>query len=136
MATKLGTSKADSFTGTKLKDQLFGQGGNDKLVGGGGDDVLVGGKGNDNLTGGAGSDTFVFSKGDGKDTITDFSVKADILQIAKGVNGIKTVADVVKNATTSGKDVVIDLGGGNKITLKDVKLSDFKKDPGDHIVVN
>ena len=36
-----------------------------------GDDYLEGGAGNDYLNGGAGNDTYVFSKGDGKDTIYD-----------------------------------------------------------------
>jgi Ca2+-binding RTX toxin-like protein len=133
MATKMGTNKGETLTGTKFADKLWGKGGNDKLLGQGGDDKLDGGKGNDTLTGGTGKDTFVFSKGDGKDVITDFNVKQDILSIAKGTNGIKTVKDVLKNADQKGKDVIIDLGHGNKITLKDVKLADFKKNPGDHI---
>lgn len=136
MVTKVGSAKADTIGGSKFKDQLFGQGGNDKLKGFAGADVLVGGKGNDVLTGGVGKDTFVFSKGDGKDVITDFDVKKDILEIAKGTNGIKKAADVLKHASQHGKDVVIDLGGGNKITLKDVKLGDLKKHPGDHFDIS
>jgi Ca2+-binding RTX toxin-like protein len=138
MATKLGNAKNNKLDGTSLKDQLFGQSGNDTLKGLSGNDVLVGGKGNDILAGGKGNDTFVFAKGDGKDTVTDFNVKQDILQIAYGTNNIKTVAGVVKHAESAnkGKDTVIDLGGGNKITLKDVALKDFIKDPSGHIVVN
>ncbi|MFT6023639.1 MAG: hypothetical protein ACI9PY_001756 [Ascidiaceihabitans sp.] len=37
------------------------------------DDTLTGGTGNDTLTGGAGDDVFVYSMGDGDDTITDFN---------------------------------------------------------------
>lgn len=141
MATKVGSdTKGDKLLGTKLKDQLFGQGGNDKLDGGKGDDVVVGGQGSDSLTGGKGADTFVFGKDDFTkkmvDTVSDFTLKdGDILQIAKGLGGIKTVKDVVKAASQDGKDVVIDLGHGNKITLKGVDFHDFKKNPGDHIVV-
>lgn len=127
-----------------IKDQLFGQGGNDKLAGGGGDDVIVGGRGSDSLSGGKGADTFVFGKDDFKgkpsvDTITDFKLKdGDVLQIAKGLAGIKNVKDLLDKATSTNqhKDTVITLGDGNKIVLKDVKLDDFKKNPGDHIVIS
>jgi Ca2+-binding RTX toxin-like protein len=126
--------------GTRLKDQLFGGKGDDKLDGGKGDDVIVGGQGSDQLTGGAGADTFVFGKGDfdkkDVDTVTDFTLKdGDILQFAKGV--VKSVGDVVSKASASkdGHDTIINLGSGNKIVLKDVKLADFVKNPHDHIVV-
>ncbi len=46
---------------------------NDVLDGGAGDDLITGGAGDDLLTGGAGNDTFVYSVGDGLDTITDFN---------------------------------------------------------------
>jgi Ca2+-binding RTX toxin-like protein len=147
MATN-GTNKDDTITGTKFKDKLFGLGGNDKIKGLEGADTIDGGKGNDTLTGDKAKvesdkakvesykDTFVFGKASGKDTITDFDVKKDILQIKSGLNGIKKAADVLKHADQKGKDVVIDLGGGNKITLKDVKLADLKKHPGDHFDIN
>ena len=134
MATNIGTNKGETINGKSFKDMLFGKGGNDTLKGNGGNDVINGGDGDDKLSGGAGSDTFVFGKGSGKDVITDFNLKQDVLQI-KGVKGFDSVKDVVKAATQKGKDVIIDLGGGNKITLKDVNLTDFKKNPGDHIDV-
>lgn len=131
MATK-GTNGNDKLVGTNKSDKLWGLGGNDKIDGGKGNDKIDGGKGNDRLTGGDGADTFIFGKKSGKDIITDFDVKKDVLEIAKGLNGIKTPKDVLKNAEQKGKDVVIDLGGGNKITLKKVDLDDLKKNPGDH----
>lgn len=140
MATKVGSdSKGDKLLGTKFKDQLFGQGGNDHLVGGKGDDVIVGGQGSDNLEGGKGADTFVFGKDDFTKKMvdtTDFSLKdGDILQFAKGTAGIKGVSDLVSKASADGKDVVINLGNGNKIILKDTKLADFQKSPHDHIII-
>jgi len=140
MATKVGSGISEKLMGTKLKDQLFGLGGDDNLKGGKGDDVLAGGTGSDQLTGGTGADTFVFNKGDFTkkivDTVTDFTLKdGDILQFAKGV--VKSVGDVVGKAAASkdGNDTIINLGDGNKIVLKDVKLADFVKNPHDHIVV-
>jgi Ca2+-binding RTX toxin-like protein len=145
MASNIGGPKDNVIHGKSFKDMLFGNGGDDKLYGNGGkdqlsggtgDDKLVGGIGNDKLTGGNGHDTFVFGANSGKDVITDFDVKKDVLQIDKGLNGIKKAADVLKHASQHGDNVVINLGDGNKITLKDVKLSDLKKHPGDHFDIH
>ena len=141
MVTRVGTKAGETLLGTKKMDQLFGKGGDDKLYGGASKDLLVGGKGSDQLTGGKGADTFEFKKGDfGKkdvDTVKDFTLKqGDILQFAKGL--VKSVGDVVSKASASkdGHDTIINLGDGNKIVLKDVKLADFVKNPHDHIVVS
>lgn len=68
---------------TKGRDHIVGGGAADLLVGGqkadvidgnGGRDAIMGLWGDDTLTGGGGVDTFFFrTKGDGHDTITDFS---------------------------------------------------------------
>jgi Ca2+-binding RTX toxin-like protein len=140
MATNIGTNENDKIVGKSFKDQLFGKGGNDSLKGQDGNDELNGGTGNDTLTGdkpdGSFKDTFVFGKNSGKDVITDFDVKKDVIEIAKGINGIKKAADVLDHAKQKGKDVVIDLGGGNKITLNGVDLKDLKKHPGDHFDIS
>jgi Ca2+-binding RTX toxin-like protein len=154
MVTKVGTAGDDTLTGGSFKDKFWGkagddvlkgnggndilkgQAGDDKLVGGKGNDKLDGGTGNDKLTGGDGHDTFIFGTHSGKDVITDFDVKKDVLQIAHGVAGIKKPADVLDHASQHGKNVVIDLGHGNKITLKGVDLGDLKKHPGDHFDIS
>lgn len=124
----------DLLLGNDGDDALAGGSGNDWLYGGDGDDVLGGGSGNDNLSGGDGEDTFTFGKGSGKDVITDFDVDNDVLQIAQSKT-IKTVADVLKHSKFKNGDVEINLGGGNKIILKDVSKADFKANPDDHIVI-
>jgi Ca2+-binding RTX toxin-like protein len=129
-----GLTGNDLLLGNDGNDALSGQSGNDWLYGGDGDDVLNGGNNNDHLSGGDGADTFVFGKGSGKDVITDFDVDNDVLQIAKSKT-IKTVADVIKHSTFKNGDVTINLGGGNKIVLKDVSKADFKANPEDHIVI-
>jgi Ca2+-binding RTX toxin-like protein len=81
---------ASSATFTRFDDKVFGDGGNDAinghdgndtLDGGAGSDTLDGGNGNDRLTGGAGNDrlrgsggndTYVFHRGDGRDTVVDW----------------------------------------------------------------
>jgi len=54
-------------------DALVGGTGADLLVGNAGDDLLQGGKGNDFLLGGTGNDGYVYTSGDGLDTILDVS---------------------------------------------------------------
>lgn len=53
-------------------DSIHGGSDNDVISGGSGSDTIDGGTGNDRLTGGVGNDTFVYTAGQGADTITDF----------------------------------------------------------------
>ncbi len=82
-----GGSEIDHLFGGNGNDYLYGQAGNDWLYGDdaantfSGDDVLEGGQGNDRLLGGHGNDTYVYSKGDGIDTILDKSGNNDILRL-------------------------------------------------------
>jgi Ca2+-binding RTX toxin-like protein len=81
----------ENVTGGATNDVLTGGSGKDTLKGGSGNDKLAGGLGNDTLWGQKGKDTFVFdaklgtSKTDRKvnfDSIKDFSVKDDSIQLA------------------------------------------------------
>ena len=67
-----GDNGNDALYGDNGDDTLYGGAGNDNLQGGAGNDTLIGGKGNDNLQGDYGNDTYIFSKGDGVDTIVDW----------------------------------------------------------------
>ena len=49
-----------------------------------GDDILVGGAGDDYLSGDSGIDTYIFNKGDGKDTIYDYSYSDESIRRIKG----------------------------------------------------
>ena len=63
-------------------DVVTGGRGNDFLVGGAGNDILSGGAGQDSLLGGGGADTFVFSACEtGPDSIIDFNVADDTIQL-------------------------------------------------------
>ncbi|MGI4850199.1 MAG: calcium-binding protein [Janthinobacterium lividum] len=58
----------------KLWEENINASGNDLdnlLTGNRGNNVLAGGRGNDTLAGGGGNDTYVFSRGDGQDTVID-----------------------------------------------------------------
>jgi Ca2+-binding RTX toxin-like protein len=130
----------DRLFGGGGNDKLYGLGGNDRLFGEGGRDTLIGGADNDILRGdGTGrasaADTFVFGHSSGRDIVTDFDIGKDVIEILKGLNGIRKAADVLEHAHQKGKNVVIDLGDGNKIILKNIDLDDLKKNPSDHFDV-
>ena len=101
-------------------------GGNNTVVGGSGDDTLYGGAGDDTLSGGAGTDTFVYLyKNAGNDTITDFNLADDIIDVSHLLVGFhRDNLDDYISAAQIGSDVVLtinhDGGSGDKvkITLK------------------
>ena len=132
--TIYGGTGADQLFGNADNDRLIGEDDNDKLVGldgddqlyaGKGDDTLKGGLGNDTMSGGAGADLFVFEANSGDDVVTGYSsAQGDVLQLI-GITGFDEFADVQAAASQVGGDVVIDLGGGNSLTLVGVNLGDL-----------
>lgn len=71
-----------NFSDAKVDLRMDGRGGNDTLLAGSGNDLLLGsagadilsgGKGNDELRGAGGNDTYLFTFGDGQDSLTDTS---------------------------------------------------------------
>ena len=64
---------------------IDGDVGNDTITGTALNDVIIGGAGNDNITLGAGNDAVRFNSLSGSDTITDFSVADDSIQLARSV---------------------------------------------------
>ncbi|MGB7415610.1 MAG: leishmanolysin-related zinc metalloendopeptidase [Thermosynechococcaceae cyanobacterium] len=102
----------ERFTTGNGNDTILGDAANNIFQGGAGNDTLQGGAGNDSLSGGAGRDRFVFDAlNDLGDTITDFSVGTDSLQI-NAVNlggglqaGALTASQFVQGAVaTKGSD--------------------------------
>lgn len=74
----------DNLRGLDGNDNLFGGDDNDSLLGGNGNDILQGNNGLDRLTGGSGRDRFRFSSNnEGRDTIVDFEVGTDLIQISR-----------------------------------------------------
>lgn len=67
----LGGNGNDILNGGLGNDYINGNEGSDQISGEWGNDYIVGSKGNDCLAGGLGSDTYIFSSGDGKDSIND-----------------------------------------------------------------
>jgi hypothetical protein len=126
----------DTINGRDGNDRIYGRGGRDVINGGTGDDIINGGKGkdrivgatgNDTLTGDHGSDTFVFAKGDGHDTITDFVTTGkakDVIDLSDFDLTFKQLSALMEQ---DDKDVVIDLGHKTEITLDDVKLHELSE---------
>ena len=84
----VGGAGTDTLDGGQGNDQLAGEADNDSLRGGTGDDILSGGTGNDYLDGGDGNDTYLFNRGDGQDTISNYDTgtgRVDSLQLGAGI---------------------------------------------------
>ncbi|ESK50165.1 hypothetical protein P255_02663, partial [Acinetobacter brisouii CIP 110357] len=78
----------DQLYGGEGDDQLYGDEGNDRIYGGDGNDALIGGTGNDYLDGGVGNDNYIFSLGDGQDTIQSYEYnpnKLDRIVFSEGI---------------------------------------------------
>lgn len=110
--------------GTDPTSILTGTAGVDAMAGTRGRDILIGGRGNDCLWGGQGRDIFSQTRGDGYDTIVDFTVAgtgADILRL----NGymISSFADLSQRLTQSGKNTNILLDANNIVVLQNVTAS-------------
>ncbi|MEZ5851972.1 MAG: right-handed parallel beta-helix repeat-containing protein [Hyphomicrobiaceae bacterium] len=120
----------ESVVGSSFDDVIKGDKNDNVINGGDGSDVIRGLGGADTLTGGSGADTFswgsakdVVSSGVhlGVDTITDFTIGEDVLDVAHLV-GSQAWADIgeVVNVTdtNSGSLVSVNIGG----TFEDVAL--------------
>ena len=112
----MGETGADILTGGVGDDSQMGGTGQDKLNGGAGEDVLTGGAGRDILTGGSDADTFYFDMGFGRDKIMDFS-DGDMLQISDEMWSGTAESLVADHAWVTDDGVMIDLGGGDRISL-------------------
>ncbi|PRY95613.1 putative secreted protein (type I secretion substrate) [Hasllibacter halocynthiae] len=98
-----GTS-IENANGTRFADAIIGNDADNTIAGGGGDDILEGGEG---------ADTFVLADGDGHDTITDFVIGTDRIDLS-ALPASKIRATTVSQADG---DVVIHVDGATSIRL-------------------
>lgn len=139
----LGTGEDDYISGGAGHDNLQGRGGNDKLYGGSGNDKLYGGNGRDSLWGGKGSDTlyggaekdtFIYTLGDGNDTIGDFEAGEKIIVLDAEVRSSKAASGNVTFKIGSGSSqgsILVDGGADKVINIYDSTGSNivFHYDP-------
>ncbi|WP_422028784.1 DUF4214 domain-containing protein [Roseovarius sp.] len=93
---------------------VFGDDGDDEIRTHDGNDILNGGGGNDSLTGGDGADTFVLSPGDGQDTITDFELGLDTIDLSAFDRS--DAEDAVENAAPG--SAIITFSDGTVLTIQ------------------
>lgn len=120
----MGETGNDYIVGNLASDTAYGGDGHDTILGGqsgdllfgdGGDDYLSGDRGDDTLAGGAGADQFWSFSGAGVDLITDFNrVEGDAVRLAPGTG---------YTVRQEGADVIVDLGGGDRVILANTQLS-------------
>ena len=92
-------------------DSIDGGTGNDTINAGSGNDIISGGEGFDTLYGGLGNDTYIFSRGDGKDTIIDeyrYGYKGNLSKNA-GEDTVVFADDITSN------DIIIRLVGDDLV---------------------
>jgi Ca2+-binding RTX toxin-like protein len=110
-----GSDQTDSISGYNGDDSLLGGAGDDRLGGGNGADTLTGGIGNDLLIGGRGNDTYVFSVGDGQDTIDNLGGGLDTLRF-EGIDFNQVASGLMR----SGDNLILRVSGGSdQVTLQD-----------------
>lgn len=123
----------ESIVATNQADILYGDDGGNIIYALAGDDRLVGGAGDDALYGGSGADLFAFDSGSGRDLVADFQAVGaghDVIAVERNVNGsgITDVASLMAHAQDGAAGVLLDLGGGNGVTLLDVHLASLTSD--------
>ncbi|MGR3759602.1 calcium-binding protein [Roseobacteraceae bacterium NS-SX3] len=118
--TLAGGEGADRLLGGRGSDLLVGGSGNDDLFGGEGRDTLLGHQGDDLLTGGAGRDVFLFHRNHGNDTISDFELGIDRIEIGRGASRLGQL-----DFEQQGEDVLVSFSNVT-ILVEDVTLAQLQ----------
>ncbi|WP_299658193.1 M10 family metallopeptidase C-terminal domain-containing protein [uncultured Tateyamaria sp.] len=136
-----GGSGSDLFNGGDGDDVIAGGDGFDTIYGGDGNDVITGGNGQDRIymgagddryvdtgqagdlgrdgiNGGEGADTFVFGAVISEDTIFDFELGVDTLELASELVGGLSAAQVAAAASAVGAGVLLSFGASQSILLE------------------
>lgn len=137
----------DTIAGWGGNDRFDGEAGNDLIYGGFGRDVVIGGtgrdwidlgsgddiyfdseetgdNGRDTITGGTGADSFIFGDVISKDTITDFEIGIDTLELSDGLVSGRSAQEVVDDLVNVLLDgVLITFGVNETIFLQNLSSS-------------
>jgi hypothetical protein len=115
-----GNGTTDLLFGGTGNDTFEGSTGNTYMFGGTATNTFVAGTGNDYMQGAGTANTYVFNQNNtGQDTIANFNVATDTLQIAPNLNGngITTTAQLLSGATVSNGNTILHLSPQSEITL-------------------
>ena len=107
-----GGSGNDRLSDTSGNSLLDGGTGDDVLIDGSGNSMLVGGKGRDHLYLGGGYDVIAFNRGDGRDVVSSGKGGTSTLSLGGGIR----YEDL--SLRRSGNDLILDVGGHERITLE------------------
>ena len=131
-------SGANTVYGGDGADLIRGAGGTDTIFGEAGDDTISSGAGNDYLVGGDGADVFSFNVNDDHDTIADFEIGIDRIDIFINDNGLfVNFSDVTEDGgpqdfseienllSQDGNDTLVSLGANQSIRLLNIQLDDL-----------
>ncbi|THH38805.1 VWA domain-containing protein [Aliishimia ponticola] len=114
---------ADDLRGGGSGDTIFGGSGDDFIMGENGADVLSGGSGRDVLIGGAGEDIFIFDPLCAFDSVRDFEVGVDTLDVsAFHLAGFAALQEIAVDRSSG---LRIDFGDGDVAFLEDMALADL-----------
>ena len=107
--------------GNNADNILTSNSSNNRLLGRGGNDTLIGGLGNDYLQGDLGSDTYVFSIGDGIDTIHNADANNNnSTDTVKFTNVASTNITAIYESTwgVSNSCLFIEYGAGDRVVVE------------------
>ena len=133
MVTLEGVTKSDLMDGAALNADLFDYG-HGSIAGTIDAEYIIGGVGDDTMTGGGGADEFIFHDDHGTDTITDFSVaddKIDLSRLSTAITAeqllgkLTDLADGDNDGTADGVTIDLTEFGGGTITLQGVTKADL-----------
>jgi len=113
-----GNNQNDIVNGDSGNDTIHGGKNDDILHGGTGDDLIYGDKGNDQLFGDAGSDRFIFKKDFGNDSIEDFNVNVDVIEIAGSL--VIDIESLLSSINYTNNNAVINLSDSTSISIRNI----------------
>ncbi|MFO1144216.1 MAG: hypothetical protein U1E59_17925 [Amaricoccus sp.] len=105
---------------------LVGTDGDDFLFGSAAGTRVDGGRGHDAMTGGGGADTFVFAVGDSDDTVRDFTVGQDRIELVGSSFSSTTAA--LGAFTDTAKGAMIALSATDHLTLSNITVAQLTTD--------
>ncbi|MCC0022601.1 MAG: M10 family metallopeptidase C-terminal domain-containing protein [Hyphomicrobiaceae bacterium] len=121
-----GRGDDDILSGGNGNDDVSGGAGDDELSGGEGADLIVGGEGDDSLTGGQGYDRFLFAANEGSDTIFDFQIGVDRLDLkAFSFSSSGEALSHFSELGTANDDMVLFSFSGTTITIHGLDWGDI-----------